>query len=63
MGGLCKVETVKKEEKHFTYKELAEKFKCNSEHARRICIKLFTEGKIERTKIMDESSWTSSPKD
>ena len=42
-----------KEEKKFTYKELAEKFKCNSEHSRRICIKLFTEGKIERIPIID----------
>ena len=47
------LELLIKEGKHFTYKELAEKFKCNSEHARRICIKLFTEGKIERTKIIE----------
>ncbi len=34
-----------KETKEYTYKELAAEFKCNFEHARRICIKLFTEGK------------------
>jgi len=33
-------------------KELAEVFKCNLEHARRICIKLSNEGKIELTKIV-----------
>ena len=38
----------------YTYKELAAEFKCNFEHARRICIKLFTEGKIERTKIVEK---------
>ena len=41
-----------KETHEYTYKELAAEFKCNFEHARRICIKLFTEGKIERTKIV-----------
>ena len=40
------------EEKKFTYKEFAEKFKCNPEPSRRICIKLFTEGKIERVPII-----------
>ena len=34
-----------------TYQELAKEINCNDEHARRICIKLFTEGKIERQKI------------
>ena len=29
-----------KETKQYTYKELAAEFKCNFEHARRICIKL-----------------------
>ena len=48
------LEQLTKEEKKFTYKELAEKFKCSFEHARRICIKLFTEGKIERNKIVDK---------
>ena len=43
-----------KETKEYTYKELAAEFKCNFEHARRICIKLFTEGKIERTKIVEK---------
>tara|TARA_B100000886_G_scaffold97725_1_gene64826 strand:+ start:912 stop:1976 length:1065 start_codon:yes stop_codon:yes gene_type:complete len=43
-----------KETNEYTYKELAAEFKCNFEHARRICIKLFTEGKIERTKIVDK---------
>ena len=33
---------------------LAREFKCNFEHARRICIKLFNEGKIERTKIVEK---------
>ena len=32
--------------------ERSTEFKCNFEHARRICIKLFTEGKIQRTKIV-----------
>ena len=32
--------------KEYTYKELAAKFKFNSELARTICIKLFNEGKI-----------------
>ena len=41
-----------KETHEYTYKELAAEFKCNFEHARRICIKLFTEGKIERTKFV-----------
>ena len=31
-----------------TYQEIAKKINCNDEHARRICIKLFTEGKIEK---------------
>ena len=35
-------------------KHLLKKIKCNFEHARRICIKLFTEGKIERTKIVEK---------
>ena len=48
------LELLNKEEKQFTCKELAEVFKCNLEHARRICIKLFTEGKIERTKIVEK---------
>ena len=48
------IELLNKEEKQFTCKELAEVFKCNLEHARRICIKLFTEGKIERTKIVEK---------
>ena len=43
-----------KETKQYTYKELAAEFKCNFEHARRICIKLFTEGKIERAKIVEK---------
>ena len=43
-----------KEKHEYTYKELSAKFKCNFEHARRICIKLFTEGKIERTKIVEK---------
>jgi len=43
-----------KETNEYTYKELAAEFKCNFEHARRICIKLFTEGKIERTKIVEK---------
>ena len=43
-----------KEKSKFTYKQLAEKFKCNFEHARRICIKLFIEGKIERTEIKEK---------
>ena len=34
-----------------TYQELAKEINCNDEYARRICIKLFTEGKIERQKI------------
>ena len=34
-----------------TYQELAKEINCNDEHARRICIKLFTEGKIERQQI------------
>ena len=38
--------------KQYTYKELAGEFKCNFEHTRRIWIKLFTEGKIERTKLL-----------
>ena len=37
-----------------TYQELANEINCNNEHARRICIKLFTEGKIERMKIKGE---------
>ena len=37
-----------------TYQELANKKNCNNENARRICIKLFTEGKIERNKIKGE---------
>ena len=37
-----------------TYQEIAKKINCNDEHARRICIKLFTEGKIERKKIKGE---------
>ena len=41
-----------KETKQYTYKELAAEFKCNFEHARRIYIKLFSEGKIQRTKII-----------
>mgnify|MGYP001235546714 CR=1 FL=1 len=41
-----------KETHEYTYKELSAEFKCNFEHARRICIKLFTEGKIEQ-KIVD----------
>ena len=40
-----------KENIEFTYQQLASEFKCNFEHARRICKKLFTEGKIERTEI------------
>ena len=48
------LELLIKEEKHFTYKELAKQFKCNPEHSRRICIKLFTEGKIERTKFVEK---------
>ena len=47
------LELLIKEEKKFTYKELAEKFKYNPEHSRSICIKLFTEGKIERVQIID----------
>ena len=47
------LELLNKEEKQFTCKELAEIFKCNFEHARRICIKLFTEGKIECTEIIE----------
>ena len=43
-----------KKTKEYTYKELAAEFKCNFEHARRICIKLFTEGKIERTKFVEK---------
>ena len=41
-----------KKTNEYTYKELAAEFKCNFEHARRICIKIFTEGKIELTKIV-----------
>ena len=37
-----------------TYQEIANKINCNDEHARRICIKLFTEGRIERKKIKGE---------
>ena len=37
-----------------TYQELAKEINCSNEHARRICIKLFTEGKIERKKIHGE---------
>ena len=37
-----------------TYQEIAKKINCNYEHARRICIKLFTEGKIEIKKINGE---------
>ena len=37
-----------------TYQEIANKINCSNEHARRICIKLFTEGKIERKKIKGE---------
>ena len=37
----------------FDFKPLL-KINCNDEHARRICIKLFTEGKIERKKIKGE---------
>ncbi len=48
------LEFLSKEKKKFTYKELGEEFKSNFEHARRICIKLFTEGKIERTKIIKD---------
>ena len=36
-----------------TYKDLSKKINCNEEHARRICIKLFGEGKIQREKIND----------
>ena len=43
-----------KENIEFTYKQLSAEFKCNFEHARRICIKLFTEGKIERTEIKEK---------
>jgi len=43
-----------KENIEFTYQQLASEFKCNFEHARRICIKLFTEGKIERTEIKEK---------
>ena len=34
-----------------TSQEIAKEINCNHEHARRICIKLFTEGKIERKQI------------
>jgi len=37
-----------------TYQELAKAINCSNENARRICIKLFTEGKIERKKINGE---------
>ena len=40
------LELLTKEEKKFTYKELAEKFKCNPEHSRRICIKLLLKEKL-----------------
>ena len=42
------------EKVQLTYQEIAKKINCNDEHARRICIKLFTEGKIERKKIKGE---------
>ena len=37
-----------------TYKELAAEFKCNFEHTRRICIKLFTKGKFNGQKIVEK---------
>ena len=40
------------ETKQYTYKELVAEFKYNFEHSRRICIKLFTVGKIERIKLL-----------
>ena len=36
------------------YQELAKQINCNVEHARRIYIQLFTEGKIERKKKKGE---------
>ena len=43
-----------KEKSKFTYEQLAAEFKCNFEHSRRICKKLFTEGKIERREIKEK---------
>ena len=37
-----------------TYQEIAKKINCNDDYPRRICIKLFTEGEIERKKIKGE---------
>ena len=36
--------------KEVTYQDLAREFRCNVEHSRRICIKLFSEGRIIRKK-------------
>ena len=35
-------------------RETVDQLRMDFEHARRICIKLFTEGKIERTKIVEK---------
>ena len=43
-----------KETKQYSFKELAVELKCNFEHARWICIKIFNEGKNERTKIVEK---------
>ena len=49
--GIKVLEELMSKKERLTYQELAKEINCNDEHARRICIKLFTEGKIERQKI------------
>ena len=41
-----------KDTKQYTYKELASEFKCNFEHARKICIKLFLKEKLKGQKLL-----------
>ena len=49
--GIQVLEELMSKKERLTYQELAKEINCNDEHARRICIKLFTEGKIERQQI------------
>ena len=48
-------ETVQELIQSFSFtRETVDQLRMDFEHARRICIKLFTEGKIERTKIVEK---------
>ena len=39
--------------KEVTYQDLAREFNCNNEHSRRICIRLYSEGRFMRKKYTE----------